>query len=369
MVYYGDSGCSIVIDNTDFNDAYIEKKFIVEPNSTYKFSAMVKCSDFVSESDSNSSGASIGKEEGFECSEYVNDDTWTRVEYDFSTGNENEIVLCLRNGMYGSVCKGTAYFSDISLEKAEGEVTNQWDILAVIFKDVNADVTMEGKSFTYTDHLYEQDVDYIKFQLDNFSRSIPELSDELMGINSIDICIPDQALTQLTGVYGDGLCIEPHVDEIEAILKPYLENKEYDQIMFFAPISQVADGWLGLGGTLYLDGINFCQFAYWTQESYEYEMQQSFPETALVHETLHGVETRSRVINPEKTADLHDNLKYGFEDTGDQWENWYTAYMRAELDGGMGIDPAAYKVLKNKSYILISDDMTVNNDEINPKNN
>ena len=98
-------------------------------------------------------------------------------------------------------------------------------------------------------------------------------------------------------------------------------------------------------------------------------MQQSFPETALVHETLHGVETRSRVINPEKTADLHDNLKYGFEDTGDQWENWYTAYMRAELDGGMGIDPAAYKVLKNKSYILISDDMTVNNDEINPKNN
>ncbi|WP_295090948.1 BspA family leucine-rich repeat surface protein [Ruminococcus sp.] len=366
-VFNNDSDYSIVIDNTELNHCYLEKKFIVEPNSQYRFSAMVKCSGFLGESSYNSSGASIGKVEGVGHSEYVTDDEWTGVEYCFSTGNENEIVLFLSNGMYGSVCKGTAYFSNIRLEKVEGEVTNKWDILAVVYQDVNAEVTMDGKNFVYTDHLYDQDIDYINYQLSNLYNTFPELSNNLMGINSIDVHIEDSPLTELNEKYGNGLCIDPHSEEIESKLESYLKEKNYDQILIFAPISDVADGWWGLGGTTYRNNIDFCQFGYWSRESYEDEKSKPFAEAVVVHEMLHGIERRSFSKNPDKTVGLHDAEEYGFTDDGDNWKKWYTAYMRAELDGGKGIDPDVYQVLKNIRYILISDNMTVNNDEIKSK--
>ena len=93
----------------------------------------------------------------------------------------------------------------------------------------------------------------------------------------------------------------------------------------------------------------------------------------MLHEMIHGVECRSREINPDMTIPLDTDgytIKETYNYNDDTWEKWYTAYMRGEVNDGTdmkkGIDSRAYQVYRDKDVVLISDDMTVNEKQIAP---
>ena len=115
------SSYSIRLDNTDYNISYVEKAFRVEPDTTYRFSAKVKYSGYSldPEAETEQSGACVGKAFSYQHSDFTTDSEWNTVEYFFDSGDETEWALCLQNGIYNAKCHGTAWFSDVKLEKAE----------------------------------------------------------------------------------------------------------------------------------------------------------------------------------------------------------------------------------------------------------
>ena len=404
-VYNREPDFSLVIENTKSNDSSIEKTFKVEPYTKYRFTAMVRYSGYSDlENPDKKTGASIGIARSYSHSNYVNTDGWTKAEFEFKTKAENEVTLCLRNGTYGNCCKGKAYFSNIRLEQIETEKTNKWNILAVAFQQVDVkdlkgkENILHKKDGVDTQCLTKNDIDLIGTNLKKLKDSLPEMSDGLWEIDSIDYCLVKSSDPQIASelkdidntaykdeincfeasdtavltdirIRDDGVVqLDPHTNEIEAIIEPILKNKEYDHIIFFSPFRDWTGGVMGTGGTFYCDGINFCQIPCKIPKDYELEKERSFSQSGYVHELLHGMETRSKSIDPEKTANLHDNSNYGFDTAGpNEWKEWYTAYMRSDLTGGRGIAPAVYLTDRTKYINIVSDDMTVNEDEIKYK--
>ncbi|EWM52407.1 dockerin type I domain-containing protein [Ruminococcus flavefaciens] len=404
-VYNREPDFSLVIENTKSNDSSIEKTFKVEPYTKYRFSAMVSYSGYSDlENPNKKTGASIGIARSYSHSNYVNTDGWTKAEFEFETKGENEVTLCLRNGAYGGCCKGKAYFSNICLEQIETEKTNKWNILAVAFQQVDVkdlkgkENIIRKKDGVDTQCLTKDDIDLIGINLKKLKCELPEMSDGLWDIDSVDYCLVKSSDSQIadelkdldTAAYKDEINffeasdtavltdlrirddgviqIDPHTNEIEAIIEPILKNKEYDHIIFFSPFRDWTGGVMGTGGTFYCDGTNFCQIPCKIPKDYELEKERSFSQSGYVHELLHGMETRSKSIDPEKTANLHDNAIYGYEKAGpNEWKEWYTAYMRSDLTGGRGIAPAVYLTERTKYINVVSDDMTVNEDDIKYK--
>jgi len=395
---------SIVIENTGFNDARIEKIIDVEPFSRYKISAMVKYSDYkLQDGDTETdSGASIGMIDSTDTShhsDFTVSEKWTKLEYCFNTDKNTKATLFLRNGRNSGCCRGTAYFSDIRIEKVE--TTNQWNILAVIFKNVDADVVKEhtdiiypdkNNPMIYKDELSSGQVNYIKTLLGRLKTTIPDFSADAMGIGHIEICEPEEPLKHINIAGDKNLGVIPESEEIKAIVEPYLKERQYDQIMFFAPLDGLFikpedGGPTSVGGGWYSEGINYCKFPGRFYESTDGK-EAIRSELGFLHEILHGVEARSRTINPAKTLKL-DTPSGRIDETGkvleegfktlyhldaawddDMYDEWYTAYMRGEINDGTnlpkGIDPAAYQVFRDNKTVLLSDDMTVKKGEIAP---
>lgn len=356
--FYKDSRYSIKITNKDYNVAYVEKTFDVEPNTTYRFSAMVKYSGYEIDPKykGTKSGGCVGQAYSYNVSDFTTSKNWTKVAYQFTTGNETEYKLCLQNGIFNGDCKGTAWFSDVKLEKAH--LTNDWTILAVVFRNVNAKVVLDGKKTTYKDHIDSSMEKKVKSTLKTLKTSLKSMSGGLISASKIDYVTVDDPVTELTDYHYDGdkwgvgeingYMLDQEADCISKVLDKQLAKKQYNQIIVFAPLDGVSLGWGGLGG--FYKSIPFAQI-----NCYEWAFSdKEFPEGTIVHEMLHGLEYRSRLIDENKTPKLHSAPDFNYQNGS---RKWYIDYMRAALPGGKGIIPSVYKVPSGK-YTLISDDMT-----------
>lgn len=343
-----DGEYSIKIVNEEANDASVEKLFNIEPGCSYTFSAMVKF-----EGDTYSSGASIGIAESTQHSEFVQTDSWTYVSFDFDSGSSSEIVLCLRNGMYNEPCKGTAWFSDVKLEKNVTDVNRRYNILTVFFR--NADVDIDGSGENFTQSMTDSDIGYLTNVMNNLYTSFSDISDGLLTVSNIDFVEAVVPVTELAYSEEYGYYLNENSSDVSATLDYFTSLDTYDQIICIAPIRDIARNWVGLGGTKYR-GINFCQVNYSTGSDYPGNIGY-FPDAVFVHEILHCLEAESREINPE-TPSLHDNELFGYYDIGDEWREWYTAYMRGTLEGNRGLDRRIFWGNEAPSVILISNDMT-----------
>lgn len=366
-VHYKDNGYSIKIQNKKYNIAYAEKTYEVKPYTTYTFSAMVKYSGYAisPEAETKKSGACIGKAYSYENSGYTTNSGWTKLEYTFITGNETSINLCLQNGIYNGKCKGTAWFSDVKLEKAK--MKSDWDVLAIIYTNVKANVKNKstGKKTVIDESLSSDDLTDIKNAMRQFKTSIAELSDNKMTIDKINYLVVNDALTEKelmdyhydgdkykTKVL-DGYRIDPSSEKFSGQLDKLLSENKYDHIMVFAPIGDFADWW-GLSdvyGSYGFTQINCCD------SQLRKFRGKDFPECTIVHEMLHRLEKLTNDIKPDKAPYLHYAESYGY--SYNSWA-WFKAYMQASLPGGKGIDPIVFKVPSGK-YTLVSDDMTVGN--------
>lgn len=411
--YYDSSELSFVIDNNDYNDAYIEKTFKVEPNSKYKFSAMVKCygSSVDSKAERPETGASIGyiSEDNYpQHSSFVSNDEWTRVECTFTTGSETQKTLFLRNGRNWGCNKGVAYFSDISLNKMEK--ATKWDILVVPFKNVDAKITLKSNGNKETDyeHTYsEDDINKLEIMLKDLKNNvIPDIAGDCMSINykiqPCDVTITDLIVDEKKiekdekgREYILNLGINPDSEEVRNAIEPYLRDKEYDQIMFFAPVYETPNYktktlQTPVGGSWYSDGINYCKFPVSFPDDIKNKEECRGMEYGFLHELIHGIEARSRKLDSQsgkgdrtisldldpnkENSNLKDKEGKSLYDT--TYRLWYKAYMHREVDDGTknpdgtkclkGINPDAYYVYKTNNVEKLSIDMTVNDSKIMP---
>ena len=349
---------SIKIKNDKYTVSYVERTFSVKPNTLYKFSAMVKYSGYSlnPENSGKSSGASVGIAFSYDHSSYTTKGDWTKVEYIFDSKDNTEITLALYNGMFGALCKGTAYFSNIKLEENTTERSNEWNVLVVIFKNVKTPAVKDGKKYSFSGSFSDGDIEKLKIPLKKLYTTFDSISDGQMTVGNITVAVPDTTLTSLQQDDTYGYMIDPYDKQVSKILDNYLAKKVYNQIIVISPIAKIAVGWSGLGGTQY-KGINFCQ------TNCVPGIDSVFSEGIYVHEMLHGMESNSNDVDPEKTAVLHSAEDYGYDDNGkepaDGWKQFYTDYMRSELPDGKGLDPSVFQVYNKYKFVVVSDDMTV----------
>lgn len=299
----------------------------------------------------------------------TNSKNWTEISCIFTTGADTkDYYLRLCNGMY-NYCKGTAWFNDIRLEKAK--TTNDWNIFAVFFKNVETDVDLHGKTTILKPtgegltHLSaaiaDSDIAEIKLVTNKLKNTLDELSGGLVDVKKIDYVTIDEPLTKLADYSdGKGYCLDYTTDEISKVLDKYLAKKNYQQIIVYAPVSEIAGGWFGRGGSLY-NGVRICQIATANNgRTRDYE-GDDFCEGVFVHEILHGVDFESKVYDPD-TPDLHENIGI-YADTGlyseevDGWRSYYRDYMSHTLPDGRGVAPRAY--YRADGYTLVDSGMEV----------
>ena len=379
--YYQDSRYSIKISNTEKYDyGFVSKTFVLEPFTTYKFSAMVKYEDFklAPDADGDFVGATLAVNTFYPDGNFYritqstasNCKEWTKIECFFTTGAEkgHEYYLRLWNGNNSTKCKGTAWFSDIKLEKAK--TTNQWNVLAVIFPTVETDVDLHGKKTVlqpdgdglthYKATLTDEEIEGIHYTTDKLKKSFAEVSGNLVNVCNIDYVTATEPVTEVTDAMdGKGYCLDINSKSVSKVVDKYIAQKSYQQIILYAPLSTIAGGWWGLGGTKY-KGINFCQISCDKNTAITKDKDKSFIEGVLIHEILHGVNNESNVYDPT-TPYLHENdgeYKEQYPHNNiDNNKTYYIDYMRHTLPDGRGIDPRAYYRLSGE-YTLISDDMT-----------
>lgn len=114
----GYEGKCAVVQNTTANDARFVQSIAVEPDSTYRFSCMVRAADC----GSDGYGATISFENSFSYSEEVLDTAgeWQELVVYGRTGKkQSELTLMLRVGGYGNIGSGKAYFDNVQAVRVD----------------------------------------------------------------------------------------------------------------------------------------------------------------------------------------------------------------------------------------------------------
>lgn len=123
---YGSDTYSIKITNTEYNMAYVEKTYKVTPGQRYVMSAYVKVTGFAADpSNQNKSAGAYFTTPGYvPLTKLVNSNQWTKLEWVYMAG-EDETIHTFRAGFGNAdgLCKGTAYFSGITVAKLD---TGKW---------------------------------------------------------------------------------------------------------------------------------------------------------------------------------------------------------------------------------------------------
>lgn len=361
------SSYSLRLENTDYNISYIEKAFNVQPNTSYRFSAKVKYSGYSldPEAEDDKSGACVGLAFSYDHSEFTTDSEWTTVEYFFDSGDRTSVNLCLQNGIYNAKCHGTAWFADVRLEKQE--LTNNWKVLTIIFKEINAKDASSDNDWVMSS-LSDEAVERVKTIIKGIStskshpNSFNKLSGGLINVKESDMkfVVETEPLRELAEYYyaGDtwgtgeirGNMFDCSSELAESLIEKYSGGKTYNQVIFVLPLGN-KEGWAGLGSAYGIQGR--CQINFTDDD----ETKGTFPEGTVVHEILHNMEHRSMVIN-ESTPRLHSSPDFGYDTSTDNGaREYYSLYLKKALKGGKGLDPAVFTVPSGK-YTLISDNMT-----------
>lgn len=112
------SRSTLRIDNAVADDTHVKQKVSVEPDTRYRFEGYIKAKNVEPQKRESKEGACLALEGGFQKSLAINKTkSWTKVSFDFVTGNETEIELGARLGFFSNLTTGTAWFADLSVVK------------------------------------------------------------------------------------------------------------------------------------------------------------------------------------------------------------------------------------------------------------
>ena len=117
---------SYKIESEKYNDAMLAKTVNVDKNTSYKVSCMVKTENVIPEKNPSDSGVFVCIADTFEKSKsIVGTNDWQLIEFTFNSKNRNKLDIGFRLGGNEENCTGTAWFSDISLEKVATNRDNE----------------------------------------------------------------------------------------------------------------------------------------------------------------------------------------------------------------------------------------------------
>lgn len=340
---------SYKIENKDYNNATFYKKIKLNKNTPYRVTCMVKTENVeVLNRSHKNSGAKIsilGSDEQSVAT--IGTCDWKKITLMFNSKNVDEISIGFMLGGDGELgnVKGTAWFSDLSIEQGHVDENNNWNFACFVLK--NTDVNLFDSKYKYIMSI--NDVNQICSCMERFQKSCEELSSKQMTV-SYRIIEIDSALTELSYDREKGYYINP--DNVSKLIEPYIQEEHFDHIFICARLNDDKScipikNWIGLGGMEY-NGIGFSNIRMPTSEGnhkYIYnEKSNRFPEEVFVHEFLHTLENNSTKYGLSVPA-LHDNSKYGYEEiSGEGLYKWYKDYMTMNIANEcIGLNNCIYK--------------------------
>ena len=341
----GSGDFSIKITNLDFADTYVSKAFAVKKNTDYRVTAMVKYADFEEGPGDprygDLSGANIYVLNKTIYAETYTGTEWKRIEMLFNSGDSEKVNIWLRNGYYSHTCKGSAWFSDVKIEEKDMTPSTAWNMLALVYKDIDANLIINGqtvKIHNKMDATFEQ---FITALLPKLPDVFYKASGGMMSINKLDVVMIDRPITKI--INGGFLAPE----DITGDLQKYTEGKNYDQIIALASNAtpDAPAGWGGMGAMHFKD-MWYVETSF--NQKYTYDDNSL---TLFVHEILHCLQYKGLRLRP--VADLHDSAAYGYAN-GDTNMQWYSDYMQNKLPDKKGLPPEVFTVYHGPYHTYVS---------------
>lgn len=215
---------SYKIISNEFNDAMFYKSIKVRKNTPYKVTCMVKTKDVQSEGENFGIGAQISIEDTTERSMAINGTTdWQRIELIFNSKNREEINVGFRLGGYLGNCRGTAWFSDFTIEEGINDDNNNWRYACFIFESTDVDINGKNIKLSVTSN----DIYDINNTIKRFESSCNVLSNRKMSAQC-DTYIVKEPLTKLTYDKEYGYYVSP--ENVENQIKDIINTNNYDHI-------------------------------------------------------------------------------------------------------------------------------------------
>ncbi|MBP3256009.1 MAG: hypothetical protein J6M60_05930 [Clostridia bacterium] len=328
------------IDNPTYNDAMFFKTIDVTPNTVYRVTCKIKTLDVEPEKEYTDVGAHISIGNTFEKSDNVTGTTdWKEVSFCFNSKNREKVDLGFRLGGAEGLVKGTAWFTDFTIETGHTDTSNEWNFLCVLFD--NVDVDLEGENVKL--ELTQIDKDDIKACLRRFKSSMEEMSEGKMIVNydlyEVTNPINHFSYDPDTGYYVSGYDVKDVLDE-------YLKEGIYDHIFIAFRTGDInkeqsiyVNDWIGLGSMEYR-GLGFSNIRLPNDDkSYIYKFDSrinTFPEEVFIHEFLHTLERNAESYGYER-PELHSNETYGYKSEKLLGlKKWYQDYMNKNINSSNG---------------------------------
>lgn len=219
---------SYKIENVDYNDATFYKNIRVIPNTPYKVTCMIKTKEVQAKNENTDTGANISIAGTTEKSNNIVGTTdWTKVEFFFNAKERSEVAIQFRLGSYADNVKGTAWFSDFTIESGVEDTTNEWNFLCLLMNHTDVTLNINGTDKKIDLRLTVTDTDDMKQCMRRFQTSMQDLSKGKMKVQ-YDMVEVNTPITSMSYDTENGYYVSP--SDIEEVLKPYVEEGKYDHI-------------------------------------------------------------------------------------------------------------------------------------------
>lgn len=330
---------SYKIENTDYNDAMFFKTIPVVPNTSYKVSCMVKTQEVINKEENKDAGAHICINETAQKSDNVTGTSdWTKIEFIFNSKNREEVQIGFRLGGNYSNSKGTAWFSDITIQTGISNETNNWNFLCLLFDETKVDLNINGTNKSFDLNLTTSDIYDMKLCIDRFKSSMQEMSKGKMKIKH-DVVEVQKPITSMSYDDTNGYYVAPY--DIKDVLDEYIKEGKYDHIFIAFRTGDInskneipVNDWIGLGSMEYRN-IGFSNIRLPNSDSnyiYKYDERiNTFPEEVFVHEFLHTLERNAEEYGYDR-PELHSYENYGYKNQNKEGlKQWYTDYTNKQI--------------------------------------
>lgn len=252
-VKYSDN-YSYKIESPDFNDAVFYKEIKVKPNTPYRMKCMVKTRNIETENGNSDGGAQICIADSTECStSVIGTNDWQELEFIFNSKNRETIKIGFRLGGNRDYAKGTAWFSDFTLEEGYKNTynANNWNVACFIFKNIDVNIKMETVQENLKISMSKRDITNMKSNIEMFKNSCNELSGKKMTV-TYDIYEIENPITSISYSEEYGYYIDPA--DVKDLIDGYLKEEEYDHIFAIVRLGDIDKeieipvyDWIGLG--------------------------------------------------------------------------------------------------------------------------
>lgn len=323
---------SYKIENEGYTSSMFFREIPVNKNSVYKVSCYVKTEEIECAEENSIAGAQIllkNTEEHSQVIKGTND--WTKIELCFNSKNQDSVEVGFSIGGNGKA-KGTAWFSNITIEQGYQENNNKWDFICFVFKNINVKLP---NNIEINEKVETAELSAINKSYKIFETTLANLSSNKIKANC-EIIEIDKPITTMSYDSENGYYIGEK--DVYELISPYLEKKEYDHIFISTKLPDQEElgnadvtNWIGLGGMKF-NGKGFSNIRILNDGvNYEYSAYSDFPQEVFLHEFLHTLERNAQEYG-YTIPELHDNEKYGYKDDRKiRLKKWYIDYMTKNI--------------------------------------